>query len=109
MSVTRADVVKIAALARLELGDEELERLTTELNGILGHVGQLSSLDLVETSDVDPQSRSPLPATRHEAAEEPDGLNRQPASFAPDWREGFFVVPPPPGMHHLSRNDEGSE
>ena len=46
MSVTRADVVKIAALARLELGEEELQRLTAELNGIRGQVGRLVSLDL---------------------------------------------------------------
>ena len=104
MSVTRADVVKIAALARLELGQEELERLTTELNGILEHVDRLTSLDLVETSDLTPQIRSPLSATRAEAAEDPDALNRPPSSFAPDWRENFFVVPPLPGMHR-----EGSE
>ena len=99
MSVTRTDVMKMAALARLELGEEELERLTTELNGILGHVDHLTSLDLVETSDLTPQIRSPLPATRPESVEDPDALNRQPTSFAPDWRENFFVVPPLPGMH----------
>ena len=99
MSVTRADVVKIAALARLELGEAELERLTTELNGILGHVDQLTSLDLVETSDLTPQVRTPLPATRAKSAEKPDALDRPPMSFAPDWRENFFVVPPLPGMH----------
>ncbi len=99
MSVTRADVVAIAALARLELGEEELERLTTELNGILGHVDQLTSLDLVETSDLTPQIRFPLPATRGEAVEDPDALTRAPSSFAPDWRENFFIVPAPPGMH----------
>ncbi len=99
MSVTRAQVVKIAALARLELGEEELERLTTELNGILAHVDQLTSLDLGETSDLTPQIRSPLPATRPEAVEDADVLIRLPKSFAPDWRENFFVVPPLPGMH----------
>ena len=99
MSVTRTEVVKIAALARLELGEEELERLTSELNGILAHVDQLTSIDLVETSDLTPQIRSPLPATRPEAVEDPDALIRQPKSFAPDWREHFFVVPPLPGMH----------
>ena len=104
MSVTRADVVKIAALARLELREEELERLTTELNGILGHVDQLTSLDLAEMPDLTPQIRSPLPATRPESVEQPDALRRQPTSFAPDWRENFFVVPPLPGMHR-----EGSE
>ena len=99
MSVTHADVVKIAALARLELAEEELERLTSELNGILGHVDQLTSLDLAETSDLTPQIRSPLPATRAASVEEPDALTRPLGSFAPDWRKNFFVVPPPPGVH----------
>ena len=99
MSVTRADVVKIAALARLELEEEELERLTTELNEILGHSAQLTSLDLMETEDLTPQIRSPLPATRQQAAEEADALSGPPSTFAPDWRENFFIVPPPPGMH----------
>ncbi len=99
MSVTRADVVEIAAVARLALGEEELERLTTELNGILGHVDQLTSLDLAETPDLTPQIRSPLPATRGGDVEDPDALNRPPSSFAPDWRENFFIVPPLPGMH----------
>jgi aspartyl-tRNA(Asn)/glutamyl-tRNA(Gln) amidotransferase subunit C len=99
MRVTRAEVVKIADLARLELEEEELEQLTTQLNGILGYVAQLTSLDLMETTDLTPQIRSPLPVTRPEAVEEADALNRPPSTFAPDWRENFFVVPLPPGMH----------
>ena len=39
-----------------------------------------------------------LSSDRH-AAEEPDALRREIGSFAPDWREGFFVVPPLPGVH----------
>jgi aspartyl/glutamyl-tRNA(Asn/Gln) amidotransferase C subunit len=99
MSVTRADVAKIAALARLELEKEELERLTLEINGILRHVAQLTSLDLIETTDLTPQIRSPLPATRPEAVEDADVLSCRPSAFAPDWRDNFFVVPPLPGMH----------
>ena len=99
MSVTPVDVAKIAALARLELEEQEVERLTTELNGILQHVDQLTSLDLAETSDLRLQGRDSLSSTRPEAAEEPDALDLPPASFAPDWRQNFFVVPPPPGMH----------
>ena len=99
MSVTRAEVLKIAALARLALEEEELERLTVELNGILGHVAQLTAHDLMETADLSPQIRSPLPATRPEAVEEADALRSPLSVFAPDWRENFFVVPPPPGMH----------
>ena len=49
--------------------------------------------------ELTPQSRAALPGTRPEAAEDPDALHLPPESFAPDWRQNFFVVPPPPGMH----------
>jgi aspartyl-tRNA(Asn)/glutamyl-tRNA(Gln) amidotransferase subunit C len=51
MSLTRDDVRKVAALARLALDDDELERMTRELSTIVGFVSQLEQLD---TSKVEP-------------------------------------------------------
>ena len=96
MSVSRREAERIATLARLHLEAEELERLTSDLNVILKHVDVLRSLKLVEASDLTPQLREALPSTRSEAAEIPDALLRPPGDIAPDWRDGFFVVPPPP-------------
>ena len=42
MSVDLATVKRVARLARLALADGEAERMTGELNGILGFVEQLS-------------------------------------------------------------------
>ena len=53
MAITREDVLHVAALARLELSEDEIERLTVELNDILEAVGKVSELDL---SDVEPTS-----------------------------------------------------
>jgi len=51
--ITREDVLHVAALAQLELSEEEIARLTVELNDILAAVGKVSELDL---SDVPPTS-----------------------------------------------------
>src|SRR5919197_5571824 len=53
MAITRDDVLHVAALAQLELSDEEIARLTEQLGDILQAVGKVSELDL---SDVAPTS-----------------------------------------------------
>ena len=95
MSVGRNHAVRIAAPARLRFGDAELTRITAELNRILEHVEQLRTLELTTPAPREDERAS----TRFPGAEEPDGLRDGIGSFAPDWREGFFVVPPLPGVH----------
>ena len=46
MSVDKATVAKIASLARIKVGDEELEAMVPELNQILGWVEQLGEVDV---------------------------------------------------------------
>ena len=46
MSVDKAPVAKIASLARIEMGEEELDRMVPELNNILGWVEQLGEVDV---------------------------------------------------------------
>jgi aspartyl-tRNA(Asn)/glutamyl-tRNA(Gln) amidotransferase subunit C len=53
MAITREDVLHVAALAQLELNEDEIVRLTEQLSDILGAVGKVSELDL---SDVPPTS-----------------------------------------------------
>ena len=53
MAITRDDVLHVAALARLELTEDEISRLEVQLNDILEAVGKVSELDL---SDVPPTS-----------------------------------------------------
>lgn len=43
--ITKALVEKLAKLARLEFTGEELEKFTTDLGNILGHVKELESVD----------------------------------------------------------------
>ena len=53
--IDRAQVQKVAHLARLELTSEEQEQFTTQLSGILEYVEQLNELD---TTDVTPTTRA---------------------------------------------------
>ena len=60
MAITREEVLHVAKLARLELTDDEVERLTGKLGAILEAVGKVAELDL---ADVPPTSH-PLVARR---------------------------------------------
>jgi aspartyl-tRNA(Asn)/glutamyl-tRNA(Gln) amidotransferase subunit C len=44
--IDREQVLHVARLARLKLSDEEVDRMTGELSGILEHVEHISQLDL---------------------------------------------------------------
>ena len=55
MSLSRDEVLKVSLLARLELSDAELEKMTTQLAQIVGYVDQLSELD---TEGVEPMAHA---------------------------------------------------
>ena len=44
--IDREQVLHVARLARLELSDEEVERMSGELTGILSHIEKIGELDL---------------------------------------------------------------
>jgi aspartyl-tRNA(Asn)/glutamyl-tRNA(Gln) amidotransferase subunit C len=92
MAITRDQVLHVARLARLDLGDDEVERLTGELDAILDAVSKVAELDL---SDVRPTSH-PLDLVNAWAEDEPqpslpieDVLRNAPAA-----ERGLFRVPP---------------
>jgi aspartyl/glutamyl-tRNA(Asn/Gln) amidotransferase C subunit len=98
VSVDRADVERIAALAHLRFDEREVVRLTDELNRILEHVEVLSSLT-EEPSERPGSGTVGVPSTRDQDGGEADLLMFGPEALAPRWSDGFFVVPPPPGVH----------
>ncbi|HWB00336.1 MAG TPA: Asp-tRNA(Asn)/Glu-tRNA(Gln) amidotransferase subunit GatC [Pirellulales bacterium] len=53
MSLSRAEVEKVALLARLELAPDELDAMTRQLQAIVGYVEQLSELD---TAGIEPMA-----------------------------------------------------
>jgi aspartyl-tRNA(Asn)/glutamyl-tRNA(Gln) amidotransferase subunit C len=91
--IEREQVLHVARLARLRLSEDEVERMTGELSGILEHVDRIGKLDL---EGVEPTSHvvelenvlradEPRPSWPRETILEP----------APDPVDGAFRVPSP--------------
>jgi aspartyl-tRNA(Asn)/glutamyl-tRNA(Gln) amidotransferase subunit C len=93
--IDREQVLHVARLARLELTEEEVEVMASELSGILDHVDKISALDL---DDVEPTSHV-VALENVLRPDEPDpSLPRERAlAQAPDPAEGAFRVPSPGG------------
>jgi aspartyl-tRNA(Asn)/glutamyl-tRNA(Gln) amidotransferase subunit C len=91
MAITREDVLHVARLARLEIPEEEIDRVSAELGAILEAVGKVSELDL---ADVPPTSH-PLDVVNVWRPDEPrPSLPREEAlANAPDPADGHFRVP----------------
>jgi aspartyl-tRNA(Asn)/glutamyl-tRNA(Gln) amidotransferase subunit C len=92
MAITRADVLHVAALARLDLTEDEIARLEVQLNDILEAVGKVSELDL---SDVPPTSH-PLDVVNALRPDEPRSSLPLEDVFAnaPERDGDHFRVPP---------------
>ncbi len=91
MKLSKAEVEHTALLARLELSDAEKERLTIDLNEIMGHFGKLQQLD---TENVEPTSHSiPVQNVFREDVAGPCLSVDDALSNAPEKRDGYFVVP----------------
>jgi aspartyl-tRNA(Asn)/glutamyl-tRNA(Gln) amidotransferase subunit C len=91
-SIDKDQVLHVARLARLELREDEVERLGAQLNDILAAVSKVSELDL---SDVPPTSH-PLDVVNVWAEDEPAPcLSVEEAlANAPEREGAFFKVPP---------------
>lgn len=91
MSVSLDDVRHIAALARLGISEERAQRVAEELSSILAHMQVLSRVDDERAADVSGDTNTGM--TLRPDLGPPIPLLRAPAFFAPEMREGFFVVP----------------
>ncbi|MBI5231296.1 MAG: Asp-tRNA(Asn)/Glu-tRNA(Gln) amidotransferase subunit GatC [Coriobacteriales bacterium] len=91
MALSEEEVRHVAMLARLQLTDEEVESLRTDLNSILDYVDQLQKLEL---ADVDPMEH-PIPTVNVTRPDEPRPvLSREDAlRNAPESQDGAFVIP----------------
>jgi aspartyl-tRNA(Asn)/glutamyl-tRNA(Gln) amidotransferase subunit C len=91
MSVTRADVLHIAGLARLGVDAARADALTVELTAILSHMEVLSQVDTsgVATTPTAGATGTPL---RPDVGVTPI-MTGTIASMAPAMRDGFFLVP----------------
>jgi len=89
--VSREEALKIAALAKLNLSEAEVERFTHQMNDILGYVEQLNELD---TEDVKPLSHVLDLTNVVRKDDEKTSLHRHEAlKNAPETDGEFFIVP----------------
>jgi aspartyl-tRNA(Asn)/glutamyl-tRNA(Gln) amidotransferase subunit C len=91
--IDRDQVLHVARLARLRLSDEEVERMATELSGILEHVEHINELDL---DGVEPTSHViALENVLRPDEPRPSWERDEVLESAPDPAAGAFRVPSP--------------
>jgi aspartyl-tRNA(Asn)/glutamyl-tRNA(Gln) amidotransferase subunit C len=91
MSIGRDEVLHVARLAELAVRDDEVERLVQQMNRIVDYVAQLDEVPADEEAApfLPGPGRVPLRAD----TPGPVPLARPPAAFAPEFADGFFLVP----------------
>lgn len=91
MSITKNEVLHIAALSRLSLSEEEIEKTQSEMGAILNYITKLSEVD---TGSILPRTHvnADVPAFRNDETvpfANPEGV----LNNAPQREGAFFVVP----------------
>jgi aspartyl-tRNA(Asn)/glutamyl-tRNA(Gln) amidotransferase subunit C len=91
MSLNKSEIERIAHLARIKLSNTEIEKISTDLNRILGYVDQIKQVDttgidaMTSVYDLDTVFREDEPG---ESLSQEDAL-----SNAPDKNSDYFKVP----------------
>ncbi len=91
MSIGRGEVLHVAKLAELAVREEELDRLVDQLNRIVDYVAQLDQVPADRMAD--PFLPGPAKLALREDVPAPVPLARPPAALAPEFKDGFFLVP----------------
>jgi aspartyl-tRNA(Asn)/glutamyl-tRNA(Gln) amidotransferase subunit C len=91
--IDREQVLHVAKLARLELSEDEVGRMATELSGVLGHIEKIGELSL---DDVPPTTHVVAIDNALRPDEVRPSLPREVAlANAPATQDGGFLVPSP--------------
>jgi aspartyl-tRNA(Asn)/glutamyl-tRNA(Gln) amidotransferase subunit C len=88
VAVSEDDVRHMAALAQLGLDSSRVDALVGELNGILSHMEVLQAVD---TSHAEERHNAATALRADTGPQLP--LARAREDFAPETRDGFFIVP----------------
>ncbi len=93
MTIDREQVLHVARLSRLALSEEEVERMASELSGVLDHIEVISELDL---EGVEPTSHVvALENVLRPDEPRPSWHRERVLESAPDPSDGAFRVPSP--------------
>ena len=91
MKITREEVENVARLARLELAEEEVDKMTSQLDNILNYVAKLDELD---TSGIEVTTHTQNVSNAFRDDEVKESLSRDKAlANGPKQNGECFVVP----------------
>ncbi len=91
MKITRNEVEHVAQLARLNLEEKELEKMTKQLDDILSYVAKLEELD---TENISPTTHAFSISNAFREDEIKNSLSQKEAlSNCADQNEEAFIVP----------------
>ncbi len=91
MSIGLDEVLHVAKLAELAVKESEFRRLVEQMNRIVDYVAQLNQVPA--DSPVEPFLAGPQSVALREDVEGAMRLARPPAAMAPEFADGFFLVP----------------
>lgn len=94
MALSSDELARIVALARLELDADETARLARDCEAILDYFQRIG--EVAET----PGAERTMPEAAPLRPDSPSGdpLNRPLGEIAPEWRDGFFLLPRLPAL-----------
>lgn len=91
MSLSLADVEKVARLARLAMSDEELKTAQSQLNNIFGLIAEMQAVD---TKGITPMSHAQDVAQRLREDKVTESNQREAfQAIAPQVETGLYLVP----------------
>lgn len=95
MTINRSELEKIAALAQLRLSEEEADGLTRDCQAILDYFEVIREAGTGDgVVDGSAERSAPLREDRIDC----DLLEERLEALAPDWREGYFILPRLPAL-----------
>lgn len=91
MRITKAEVLNVAHLARLEMADSEVDAFAGQIGKILDYIDQLNQVD---THGISPTSHAISLTNAFREDVPSDHLDRSEAlTNAPEKEDGTFIVP----------------
>jgi aspartyl-tRNA(Asn)/glutamyl-tRNA(Gln) amidotransferase subunit C len=91
MNIGLDEVLHVANLAELAVKESEFRRLVEQMNRIVDYVAQLNQVPADRA--VEPFLAGPPSVLLREDVEGAMPLARPPAAMAPEFADGFFLVP----------------
>jgi len=91
--VTKAEVEKVATLAKLDFAEAELDALTMEMNNVLGYIDQLKELDVTNVAPLENLNESVEGSTLRKDEVRASLSVEEALRNAPKSADGYFLVP----------------